>query len=89
MINISINYLSILFDNRDFLFESELITFLDKNNGVFIYVIDCLLIFIQVKNIIKAFIILFKNIKLNTEIEYATNDYYQVFYKLTSLAVCE
>ena len=76
MINILINYYDILFDDRDFLFESELIIFLDKDDGVFVYVIDCSLTFIQVKNIIKAFIILFRNIKLNIVIEYAADNCY-------------
>ena len=44
--NISINYYDTLFDNRDFLFEPELVIFFDKNNKIFAYVIDCLLTFI-------------------------------------------
>ena len=86
MINISINYYDILSDDRDFLFESELVISLNKDNEVFAHVIDCLLTFVQIKNTIKALIILFKNIRLNTVIKYAANDYYQVFYKLASLA---
>ena len=89
MINISINYYNTLFNDRDFLFESELIISFDKNNEIFVYIIDCLLIFMQVKNIIKAFIILLKNIKLNIIIKYATDGYYQVFYKLTDLTICK
>ena len=89
IINISINYYDILFNNRNFLFEFKLITFFDKNNEVFVYVIDCLLTFMQVKNIIETFIVLFKNIKLNIMIKYITNDYYQIFYKLADLTICE
>ena len=45
MTNISINYYDTLFNDRDFLFESELITFLDKNDEIFAHIIDCLLTF--------------------------------------------
>lgn len=40
IINISISYNNILFDNRDFLFESKLSTFLDKEDEVYAYVIN-------------------------------------------------
>ena len=46
IINISINYYDILFDDYNFLFESELVTSLDKNNEIFVYIIDCSLTFI-------------------------------------------
>ena len=76
MINILINYYDILFDDRDFLFEFKLIIFFDKDSEVFAYVIDCSLTFMQIKNIIKTLIILFRNIKLNIVIKYAANDCY-------------
>ena len=76
MINILINYYNILFDDRDFLFESELVIFLDKDNGVFAHIIDCSLTFVQVKNIIKVLIILSKNIRLDIMIKYVTDGYY-------------
>ena len=46
MINISINYYDILFDDRDFLLEFKLVIFFDKNDEIFAHVIDCLLTFI-------------------------------------------
>ena len=89
MTNILINYYNTLFDDRDFLFEFELIIFFDKNDGVFAHIINCSLTFMQIKNIIEAFIMLFKNIKLNIVIKYAANDCYQVFYKLIDLIIYE
>ena len=89
MINISINYYDTLFDDRDFLFESELVISLDKDNEIFAYIIDCSLTFVQAKNTIKTFIILLRNIKLNTMIKYVANDCYQVSYKSTSLTTYE
>ena len=69
------------------MFESKIIIYFNKNNEIFAYIIDCLLTFMQIKNIIETFIVLFKNIKLNTVIKYIMNDAYQVSYKLADLTI--
>lgn len=89
IINVLINYYDTLLDDRDYLFESKLFTFLNKKEKIFVYVIDFFIIFVQAKNTIEISIILLKNIRLNTVIEYAVDEYYQVSYKLTSLIVCD
>ena len=74
--NILINYHGILSNNRNYLFELKFLIFLDKNRGVFTYIVNIFIIFIQVKNFIEIFIILFKNIRLNTIIKFVIDKYY-------------
>ena len=76
ILNISINYYNTLLNDRDYLFKSELTIYFDNNNEIFAHIINCLITFVQTKNIIKAFIVLFRYIKLKTIIKYAMNDCY-------------
>ena len=78
MINVLINYINTLLNDRDFLFEFEFsINYdLNINDDIFIYIVDFIIIFIQTKNVMKAFMIFFKNIKLNTIMKYVANEYY-------------
>ena len=61
IINIFINYYSILFDDRNFLFEFELFIDFDYENKIFVHVVNILIIFIQIKNVIARFIMLFRH----------------------------
>ena len=74
--NISINYYDILLNNRDYLFKLKFLILLDKNKEVSIHVIDIFVIFIQIKNFIEIFIILFENIRLDTIIKFIIDKYY-------------
>ena len=78
VINVLINYVSTLFDDRDFLFESELLINynLDFDDDVFAHIVDFFIFFIQIRNFIKTSIIFFKNIRLNTIMKYAVNECY-------------
>ena len=91
MMNVSINYASILFNDRDFLFEFEFsINYnFNSDDDIFIHVVDFIMIFIQTKNVMKTLIIFLKNVKLNIIIEYVANEYYQIFYKLIKLTIYE
>lgn len=89
IINILINYHNILFDDRNFLFKLELFIDFDYEKEIFIHVVNILIIFVQTKNVIATFIILFRNIKLNTMMKYTINNYYQFFYKSTDLTTCK
>ena len=46
IINISINYYDTLSNDRDYLFEFELTTYFDNIDEMFVYVIDCSMIFV-------------------------------------------
>ena len=87
IINISINYHDTLSNDRDYLFKPELSIYLDKKDGVFTHVVDLLMIFVQIKNVIETSIMLLRNTRLNIMIKYIADEYYQVFYKLSILIV--
>ena len=91
VMNIPINYASTLFDDRDFLFEPELpVSFnLGFDDDVFVHIVDSIMSFVQARNFIEASMILPKNIRLNTVMEYAANGCYQVSYKSTRLTTYE
>ena len=75
--NILIIY-SIIFDDRNFLFEFEfLINYnFDDNDKIFIYIVDIIIIFIQIRNFIEVLITFFKRIKFDTIIQYSINKCY-------------
>ena len=81
MINILINYSSTVFNNRDFLFESEfLINYnLDFDDDVFAYIVNFIIFFVQTKNVIEIFMIFLRKIKLNIIMKYVANKCYQFF----------
>ena len=91
IINISISYSSKLSDNRDFLFESKLpVSYnLEYENNIFAYIIDIRINFIQVKNVTKVSITLYRNIRLDIVVEYSVDGYYQISYKVANLTACE
>ena len=93
IINVLINYLSILFNDRDFLFKFEfLISYnldFDFDSDIFAYIVNFIIFFVQVESAIEAFMILFRNVKLNIIIKYVVNECYQIFYKLTKLIIYE
>ena len=91
IINVLINYASTLFNDRDFLFEFKfLINYdLDVNDDIFAYIVNFIIIFIQIKNVTKTFMLFFKNVKLNIIMKYVANECYQVFYKIIKLTTCE
>ena len=90
VINILITYHSMLPEDRDFLFELELLGSydLDHSGGIFTYVVDALMTFIQVKNTTNSPIVLLRHIRLGIVVEYAADGCYQVLYKSTDLAAC-
>ena len=89
VINILVNYYGSLPDNRDFLFEPKLSASYNLRHagGVFAYIVNVNLTLVQAKNAIEVSVVLPKNIRLRTVIEYSVDGYYQVFCKLSSLAV--
>ena len=91
IINVLINYISTLFNDRDFLFKFELLINydLDFNDDIFAHVVDFIIIFIQIKNVTKTFMIFFRNVKLSIVVKYAANECYQIFYKIVELIACE
>ena len=76
--NISINYASTLFNNRNFLFELELLINynFDFDDDVFVYIVDFIIFFIQIRNFIETLMIFFRNIKLNIIMKYIINECY-------------
>ena len=77
IINISIIYLTI-FDDRDFLFEFEFLInyFFDFDDEIFVYIIDFIIIFVQIRNFMKTSIKNFKRIKFDTIMKYSANKCY-------------
>ena len=78
VINISVNYYDSLPDNRDFLFEPELSASYDlrHTDGVFAYIVNTNLTLVQAKNATEVSIVLSKNIRLRTVVEYLVDGYY-------------
>ena len=88
--NILVNYHGSLPDDRDFLFEPELPASYDLGHagGVFAHIVDANLTLVQAKNATEAPVVLPKNIRLGTVVEYSVDGCYQVSCKSSGLAAC-
>ena len=65
-----VSYYRSLLKDRDFLFEPDLPLDLGFNGGLFIYVVDSSITFVQVRNATAAPVELFRNTRLGTIIEW-------------------
>lgn len=86
---ISIDYHDNLFNDRDFLFESQCIHELKNENEVFVYIINSSFSFMQLRNAITRSIILLKRARLKLMIEYKQKDAYLITSKFSSFVIIE
>ena len=89
IIEILIIYYNTLLKDRNFLFKSELKYDFDYIDGIYTYIINTSMTFIQIKNIISIFINLSRHTQLKTIVEYIANNCYQILYKLVNLIICK
>lgn len=86
---ISIDYHNNLFNDRDFLFESQCVHELKNENEVFVYIMNSSFSFMQLRNAITRSIILLKRARLKSMIEYKQKDAYLITSKFSSFTAIE
>ena len=88
--NVPVTYSNTLSEDRDFLFEPELLASynLGHDGGILAHVVDASMTFVQAKNVIEKPVILRRNVRLGTLVEYSVDGCYQVSYKSVGLAAC-
>lgn len=88
--NVPISYAGALPEDRDFLFEPELPASynLGLDGGICAHVVDSNMTFVQAKNSTEASVVLRRNARLGTVVEYAADGCYQTSYKSAGLAAC-
>ena len=82
-----VSYYRSLSKDRDFLFEPDFPIDLNFNRGLFIYIVNSSIAFIQVRNTTATPIKLPRNTRLRTIIEWDVDRYYQVSYKSVNLVL--
>ena len=77
-VEIFINYCDDLFNNKNFLFESQCKQNFDFEKNVYVHVVDVNLSIILIRNTINQSIILTRRVKLNIITKYNQTNYYLI-----------
>lgn len=80
-------YYDTLFDNKNLLFEFQYKQNLDYDEGIYVYIIDFKLLFMQLRNVINKSTRIIKKIRLNFIIKFNETKCFLIIFETTSLII--
>ena len=87
IVDLSIFYYDNLSNNRDFLFESQCIEYLNDDDNVFVHIIDVELNYVMIKNTIDYVVQLFKRVRFDSIIKFNQQDCYNFTFDVEFLII--